>query len=138
MTRGFHVAFEKQGAITVATIKATRVLDALNVTEFGQELLKYVNEHPATNLLINFEHVHYLSSAVLTELLRIKEALESTNGSLRLCALNKDIRRVFEITNLDKIFTIYDDPSTAPQRYERSLQIEAEDQAWLRGSGDLG
>ena len=132
MTKGPLVTFEDHGVITVAVIKATRVLDALNVTEFGQELLGYVNEHSNTHLLINFEHVHYLSSAVLTELLRVKEAVESGNGSLKLCALNKDIRRVFEITNLDKIFVIYDEADGAVHRYERSLQLEAEDEAWLK------
>ena len=136
MTKGPLVTFEDHGVITVAVIKATRVLDALNVTEFGQELLGYVNEHPNTHLLINFEHVHYLSSAVLTELLRVKEAVESGNGSLKLCALNKDIRRVFEITNLDKIFVIYDEAGGAVQRYERSLQLEAEEEAWLKDGGE--
>ncbi|MFP4172360.1 MAG: STAS domain-containing protein [Candidatus Hydrogenedentota bacterium] len=127
------VDFEKHGAISVATIRATRVLDAVNVNEFGREILDYIEKHPETHMLINFCHVHYLSSAVLTELLRIKDALEGAKGSLRLCSVNKDIRRVFEITNLDKVFVIYDDVESGVPRYERALALAAEDETWTQG-----
>ena len=127
------VDFEQHGAICVATIRATKVLDAVNVNEFGREILDYVEKHPETHLLINFCHVHYLSSAVLTELLRIKDALEGSKGSLRLCAVNKDIHRVFEITNLDKVFVIYEDVESGVHRYERALVLEAEDETWTKG-----
>ncbi len=129
------VDFEKHGVICVATIRAAKVLDAVNVNEFGREVIDYVEAHPETHLLINFQHVHYLSSAVLTELLRIKDALEGAKGTLRLCAVNKDIRRVFEITNLDKVFVIYDDVGSGVHRYERALELEAEDESWSKGRG---
>ena len=135
MTKTPLVDFEQQGEICVATIRAVKVLDAVNVSEFGREILDYVEKHPETHLLINFCHVHYLSSAVLTELLRIKDALEGSKGSLRLCAVNKDIHRVFEITNLDKVFVIYDDVESGVPRYERGLKFEAEDESWTKGGG---
>lgn len=122
--------FEQQGRITVGTIHSASVLDALNVTEFGQEAVVYVKKHRGVNLLLNFERVGYLSSAVLTELLRIKEAAEGNGGGLRLCALNDDIRKVFEITNLDKVFVIYEDCEAAVKRYERSLDVEDQEKAW--------
>lgn len=133
MTKGPVMKFEDFGEITVATIRAAKVLDALNVTEFGQEVLEYVKDHPETHMLIDFQYVHYLSSAVLTELLRIKEALETKKGALRLCNLNADIRRVFEITNLDQVFIIYDgDTEACVERYKRALQLEAEEEAWFK------
>jgi len=122
--------FKQEGRITIGTIHSASVLDALNVTEFGQEAVDYVKKHRGVHLLLNFERVGYLSSAVLTELLRIKEAAESNGGSLRLCSLNTDIRKVFEITNLDKVFVIYEGTDTAVKRYERSLDIEAQEKAW--------
>jgi len=123
--------FREEGRITVGTIHSASVLDALNVTEFGQEAVQYVESNPGLHLLLNFENVGYLSSAVLTELLRIKEAAEKTGGTLRLCAVNTDIRKVFEITNLDKVFVIYGSLDDALHRYERSIDVEAQEQAWL-------
>jgi len=124
------LSFEKHGAITVGRVHAASVLDALNVTRFGEEVMSYLREHPNTNLLLNFQSVDYLSSAVLTELLRINQTIQQTKGSLRLCGLNKNVHKVFEITNLDQVFTIYGDMTKALQQYERSLAVAAEDDAW--------
>ena len=124
------VTFNERGVITIGTIQAGSVLDAVNVTQFGKEVLDYVSGHPGLNLLLDFHSVEYLSSAVLTELLRINQACKDVGGGLRLCALNKDISKVFEITNLDKMFVIYGAVDEAVLRYARSLAIQAEEQAW--------
>lgn len=128
------VTFEEHPPITVGLILSTSVLDALNVTQFGNQVLAYIHGRNAIKLLMNFERVNYLSSAVLTELLRINEAVQESQGQLRLCALNSDIRKVFEITNLDRIFVIYGAPDEAEERFRRSLQIEQEENAWERFS----
>jgi len=123
--------FEIQGRITVATIRASSVLSPLNVVEFGNRVLAHVKEHPKLNLLLNFEKVDYLSSSVLTELLRIHKAIEETRGTLRLCAVSPVIREVFEITNLDSVFVINtENAAVCVKRFERALDVAAEDEAW--------
>ncbi|MFO8061081.1 MAG: STAS domain-containing protein [Bacillota bacterium] len=108
------------------------MLDAVNVTQFGNEVLEFVKKHPGINLMLNFANVDYLSSAVLTELLRINQAVQDARGSLRLCGLKNEVRKVFEITNLDKIFTIYGDYQQALKRFERSLDVAEQESAWSR------
>ena len=95
--------------------------------------MTYVEKHPRANLLLDFEHVDYLSSAVLTELLRLHKFLMDQGGHLRLCSLNDDIRKVFEITNLDKLFMIYEDADAGVVKFKRSLAVEAQDRAWEPG-----
>lgn len=124
--------FEVRGNITVGTIQASNMFDAMNVTEFGNEAIQYLKENPGTKLLLNFESVDYMSSAALTELLRINEEVKKTDGSVRLCSLTPDIRKVFEITNLEKLFVIHGDDSveSALKRYERSLTVASDDATW--------
>ncbi|MBI4556173.1 MAG: STAS domain-containing protein [Candidatus Hydrogenedentes bacterium] len=124
------MTFEEYGKLTVGTIQKASVLDALNVTRFGEEVLGHVKAHPGVNLMLDFHRVDYLSSAVLTELLRINEAVREAQGTLRLCSLNEDIRKVFEITNLNKILIIYDALEDALRRYARSLEVAAQEDAW--------
>jgi anti-sigma B factor antagonist len=125
------LVFEQRGQIWVGTVRTNSVLGAGNVVEFGNEVLGFIQRHPGLNLLLNFENVDYLSSAVLTELLRINKAITDTNGRLRLCAVSPVIREVFEITNLDKIFVIHSDGVAADlARFERAIQIEAQEAAW--------
>lgn len=128
-----RLSFDVHGPITVGTLDEANMLDAMNVTEFGNGVLEYVKDKPGLNLLLNFEHVDYMSSAALTELLRINEALRNGNGSVRLCGLTKDIRKVFQITNLEKLFVIHEDETLqdALKRYERSLAVAADEDTWL-------
>lgn len=127
--------FSQEGAIIVGTIRTSSVLSAINVAEFGNEVVAYVESRPGINLLLNFEHVDYLSSAVLTELLRVNKAIEGVNGKLRLCSLSKVILEVFQITNLDKMFTIYhEDREGGLRRFQRALDIQAEEAAWKEPS----
>lgn len=125
------VDFSEEGKIVVGTIRTTSVLSAINVAEFGNEVVEYVEARPGISLLLNFENVDYLSSAVLTELLRINKAIEDAKGQLRLCSVSKVIMEVFQITNLDKMFTIYhDDVTGGLRRFHRSLEVAAEEAAW--------
>ena len=130
------VGFEEHGPITVGCVQSASVLDAMNVAQFGKEVQEHIRQRQGINLLLDFEKVEYLSSAVLTELLRIKRTIVEVQGTLRLCALNKEILKVFEITNLDRIFTIYENVGTALSRYERSIQVAEQEEAWERQHED--
>lgn len=125
------ISFEEHGRITVATVLASSVLSAGNVHVFGSTLVEYVNQNPQLNLLVNFGQVDYLSSAVLTELLRVKKAADETNSRLRLTAVAPTILEIFQITNLDKVFTIHSDGIEADiKRFNRAIEIEAQEAAW--------
>lgn len=130
-TRQPLLDFRTDGPISIGTIRTSSVLSAMNVAEFGNEVLAYIKDHPAVSLLLNFEHVDYLSSAVLTELLRINKAIQETGGRLHLCAVSATIREIFEITNLDRIFVINNDGAEAGvRRMKRSLEIAEKEATW--------
>jgi len=107
------------------------MLDAVNVSQFGEELKEFVLAHDKANLLLDFEGVQYLSSAVLSELLNAQERCESTGGDLRLCSINPEIMKVFEISKLDSIFVLYDcGVAEAVKRFQKSLDIARDDETW--------
>lgn len=133
------VKFELEDPITLGTVYASSMLDALNVTEFGNQVVNYVNAHPGIHLMLNFENVHYLSSAALTELLRINESAVATNGGVRLCGLSDEIKKVFRITNLDKLFVIHDEDTVhaAIRRYQRAVSVAEQEEAWDKRNRDF-
>lgn len=131
------VVFTMNGDVAVATVETATVLDAVNVNQFGREVLDYIGDHAGANLLLDFERVEYLSSAVLTELIRIKKAIVESGGELRMCALSEAIRKVFEITNLDQIFVIEPDLRTALPRFQRSVTVKTESADWNKTHGDV-
>lgn len=125
------LTFKVTGRVTVGTILTSSVLSPTNVIEFGNTVVEHVSKNPGVNLLLNFEHVDYLSSAVLTELLRIHKSIEESKGKLRLTAVSRTILEVFEITNLNKMFTIHTDGLDADlTRFNRALDVEEKESSW--------
>ncbi len=119
------VKYEAYGPITVGTLYNTSMLDGMTVTNFGNQVVKYVEQNPGIQLMLNFQNVKYLSSAALTELIRIADATKATNGKVRLCSLCNDIEKVFEITKFDKLFEIHKGESmeTSLKRFRRSVEF---------------
>jgi anti-sigma B factor antagonist len=99
----FH---DTESGMVVATIGADASLDAEGSQVFGDAIVKYIKSHAKVRLLINFQNINFLSSAALTELLRINEAAKQTGGAIQLCGLSKEIHRVFEVTQLAKVFKV--------------------------------
>ena len=92
---------------------------------FGDYVVQVVKKHPGLPLMLNFERVAYLSSAALTELLRVKEKLDASSGALRVCGLSSEIYKVFEITKLDRVFEARRDeaPATAMDRFRKDVDL---------------
>jgi anti-anti-sigma factor len=123
--------FEVSGAITVGTIHNASMLDGLTVTDFGNEVVGYTEKHPETNLLLNFKHVKYFSSAALTELIRINDSVVAGKGQLKICNVSKDIQKVFKITNFDKLFDIHEeDLNECLRRFQRAIDLTREEEEW--------
>jgi anti-sigma B factor antagonist len=104
MESGNYLQIERFERIYIATVQGATQLDASNANEFGAELVGWVQANPGTHILVNFHHVTYISSAVLSQLLRARAEAEKHGGSIRVCALNKDLMQVFRVTQLDKLF----------------------------------
>jgi anti-anti-sigma factor len=69
--------------------------------------LDHVEKNPGVKLLLCFANVEYMSSSTLTELIKVKEAVEGSGGKLGICSLRPDVRRVFQITNLEEHLNVY-------------------------------
>ena len=68
-------------------------------------------------ILLNFGNVEFLSSAALGKLITMNRKVQAVRGKLVLCNISKEIREVFEITKLDKLFTILPDEQSALQAF---------------------
>jgi anti-sigma B factor antagonist len=74
-------------------------------------------ESGTRNLIISFENVEYLDSSFLGALVAILKNLVPKNGKLVLIELNSDIRNLFELTRLDKIFDLKDTLKSASESF---------------------
>lgn len=126
------VKFETHGNATLGTIEDSTVLNARQVADFGNFVVRYVGAHPGVNILLNFENVDHLSSSAITELIRIKDAVQAADGMLSLCGLSDSILQVFEITNMLDFLHVHkhDSADVALKKFQRAIDIAKEDKDW--------
>jgi anti-sigma B factor antagonist len=108
---------EDLGDVTVVSFTDRKILDEQNIQVIGDQLFGLVDENGRKKLLLNFGNVEYMSSAALGKLITLNKKVQSAGGRLVLCNIDPQIREVFEITKLDKLFVIRGDEQEALQMF---------------------
>ena len=92
--------------VTVVRFVDRKIIDASEIEQLGAELLALVDIQQRKRLLLNFEGVEFLSSAALNKLITLHTRVKRAGGTVRICNLHPQIREVFAITRLDRMFEI--------------------------------
>jgi anti-anti-sigma factor len=90
----------------VLVLEPVGPIDSSNANEFTKQLLEVVQGRKCS-LILDLQRVKYVSSAGLRSLLIVAEELESLQKKLALCGLDAEVRRIFGITRLDELFSIF-------------------------------
>jgi anti-sigma B factor antagonist len=109
---------EDIGDVTVVNFVDRKILDEQNIQIIGEQLFSLVDELGRRKILLNFQNVEFLSSAALGKLITLNRKLQGVGGRLVMCGIAKEIREVFEITKLDKLFKIFADEQSALQAFD--------------------
>ena len=112
-THRARLGIEQEGPLAIVTFNDTRILDQIAIREIRAEFDVLVDEIGMRQLLIDFEGVEALSSSALGALVSLRERLKSVNGKIWLAGLTSDARRLFSLTKLDQMFTIFADREEA-------------------------
>jgi len=70
-------------------------------------------EDKHASVVLNLAAVSYLNSSNIARLLRLRKRMMLADRQLILCAVNSQVKGVFQVTGLDKILRFADDVSTA-------------------------
>lgn len=90
------------------TFKPEGFLSAANASEFLERLRVEVTTSVESALLVNMEAVEFMDSAGLTALIKAFRLAESLGRRFGICSLAPSVRIMFELTQLDKAFEIYE------------------------------
>jgi anti-anti-sigma factor len=64
-------------------------------------------------VLVDFSGISYIDSSGLATLIEMFHRLKKIGGALRLCALDRKIKNIFEVTKLHKLFVIFENRELA-------------------------
>ncbi len=106
------IAVYEEG-VTIATLTDDRILEEPDIQLLESSIRPLIKS--ATDLVLDFSNVVFLSSAVLGLLIRVSKKIYESQGRLRLCSISPKILEIFKITRLDKVFEICEDQTEAIQ-----------------------
>ena len=101
----FDIKTEKLGDDAYVISLAGEV-DLYTAPEFKQQLLDVISQG-GKNVVVDFTNTTFIDSTTLGVLVGGVKRLRPAGGSLTLVCTDANICKIFEITGLDRVFTIH-------------------------------
>ena len=91
----------------VATVEVAGEVDLSTAPALKQALLETI-EGGARRVLVDLSHATFIDSTTLGVLMGAVKRLRPAGGELAIACNDPNIRKIFEITLLDRVFMIFD------------------------------
>jgi len=101
----FDISTEQVGD-DLYVISLSGEVDLYAAPEFKQELLDAIGKG-AKEVVVDFSSTTFIDSTTLGVLVGGVKRLRTNDGQLSLVCSDRNITKIFEITGLDRVFTIY-------------------------------
>ena len=100
------IVVENGTDVTIVTFEEETILEDQQIRKLERALLPVIRDNPDKRLVLNFVKVKFMSSAFLGLLVKVHKRVIEAGGHLQLFNLDPKIQKVFEITQLVKVFDI--------------------------------
>jgi anti-sigma B factor antagonist len=96
----------------ITTVQPSGHLNAANADEFRQQLLSLVTAPETFNVVVDMSAVESMDSAGLVALVAALTQAQQLNKRLVVCGVPSRIRIIFELTQLDRVFEMFENCAT--------------------------
>lgn len=98
---------------TIVNFEDSSILDTLQIENIGSTLYDLVDNRNNRKIILDFSKVRFLSSSALGMLITLRKKAAAIKGELAICAMRDELRKVFAISRLDKLFSFYENEEKA-------------------------
>ena len=113
------VSATTQADVLIISFDEARILDEGRIRGLGKEMLDILGKSEQEKVVLDFRTVEFMSSVMLGTLVSFNKKCKEFKAKLKLCSIVPEIREVFKITRLDKIFDIQSDVDSAVSAFGR-------------------
>lgn len=92
----------------IKVIAPQGILDGTKVNDFRSEVNNSVQEDTDL-ILIDFQDVTFMDSSGLGALVLALKTIRSAKKKMFLCSVNEQVKMLFELTSMDRVFDIFAD-----------------------------
>jgi len=100
-----NITINEKGSVVLIEVKEER-LDAHNSSELKTQMLTLFDEGK-NNLVIDLQDVRFVDSSGLGSLVSGFKNASARNGNLKLSGLQPQVKSMFELTRLHRVFEIF-------------------------------
>ena len=86
--------------ILIAYFADVRIVDSARINEIGTELISLIQRCPGRKMILNFNAVQFMSSALLSKIISLNLECGIAQVELRICDITPSIMKVFELMKL--------------------------------------
>ncbi len=104
--------------VLVVQFTSQKILSDVLIAQIGRELLELADEANG-KMLLDFRGVTFMSSAMIGKIVLLNKKCKKSKTTIKLCNISASIMEVFEITRLNKIFSIYDSEEDALNAFQK-------------------
>lgn len=94
-------------------------LDADSIAAFKKIAYELVDKG-TTRLVVDCSNLTFVDSMGLGVLISLLRRVRQGNGDVKMAALSDDVKTIFEITRLHRLFEVCADTNTAIKRFEET------------------
>jgi anti-sigma B factor antagonist len=105
----------------ITTFEPRGYITAANAKDFQQNLTAAVTSQENSVYLVDMGKVEFLDSAGLMTLVSVFRLAQSSGKRFSLCSVPPSVRIIFELTQLDRVFEIFDNRATFESVLDQNL-----------------
>jgi anti-sigma B factor antagonist len=109
----------------VSTVSVAGEVDQATPPELKEALTEVVNSG-AKGVLVDLSNATFIDSTTLGVLMSAVKRLRPAGGELAIACNDANIRKIFEITLLDRVFEIFDTPGAGVEHLQAAYSAAAD------------
>ncbi|MDJ1184934.1 STAS domain-containing protein [Roseofilum casamattae] len=103
----------------VKHLQPSGILDSTKAARFREEVHSLVKSG-ANIILVDLKEVTFIDSSGLGALVAALKTVRSDGGQLAVCSINEQVRMLFELTSMDRVFEVFTSREDFEKAYEKT------------------
>lgn len=100
-------------------IEPKGILDGTKAVDFRSQIDQII-KNGVEIILVDFSDVTFMDSSGLGALVLALKKVRSAEVKLVLCSINEQVKMLFELTSMERVFEIY----SSREEFEKTLELE--------------
>ena len=101
---------------TFKVIQPKGILDSVNTNNLRRDILDLMNKEEKV-ILLDLQDINFMNSSGLGALVATLKAVKAEGGELALCSLSDQVKIIFELSRMNRIFHVFKDAREFEAKY---------------------